>query len=195
MGSEISARKRSDKTITYLAASHAELNYPMSTLAREQPRSDMRPGSSKRFSAFLAATIREHSAFSASLHVGIVNMSNPARIRSIRVRRLSRATRGRPFCTQSSNGCGHMDARVNKDCSDVFVIPSQRESILFGDLVKVGSSRYPIRPDLVQFACVDETVVTCVSPQFPPDALCQDPVSHPSYIVRGELGGRGISDI
>jgi hypothetical protein len=36
-----------------MAGSHGELNHPMSTLAREQPRSDMRPGSSKRFNAFV----------------------------------------------------------------------------------------------------------------------------------------------
>jgi hypothetical protein len=66
-----------------------------------------------------------------------------------------------------------MGTKFNKDRSDAFVTPSQHESIFFGNSVKVDLSRYPIRPNLVQFTGVDKTMVTCVSPQFPSDAVGQ----------------------
>jgi len=73
--------------------------------------------------------------------------SDPPRIRSNRSRGRSRPTRGRFFWIHASDR--RTGTRFNKDHSDMFVTPSQHESIFFGNSVKVDLSRYPIRPNLV----------------------------------------------
>jgi hypothetical protein len=76
----------------------------------------------------------------------------------------------------ASDGCA--DIRFNKDRAYVFVIPSQGESIFFGNAGKVDLSRFPIWPNDVQFKCVYEIVVTCISPQFPSNAVRQCTIRH-----------------